>query len=289
MGLEVGDLVCLRGKYAGWAKREVDSTQHLDMTYRETDAEQQNYLRHYWLAVWDGAQNRVLAERVKQVAQRDAAQAKYTKDYVNRWGPQSAYRGKTFANFKAETPKQKAALEPSSAFPYDASDDYNSRVYSNLILNGPAGVGKTHLAAAIFTERQESVGATEFITAKALIRKFREKEAKESVLMARYGDGKDDSADALDEGCEVLIIDDLGAGDDADAYAAEIFSEILDRRIGADLLTVITTNCTADELQLWLGERGYSRLRSRCSWNSLDGDDHRLRDPRPQKNLKDST
>ena len=287
MGLEVGDLIALRGKYAGWTKREVDSTEHRFFPYRETDTEAQTYIRLYWNAVWDGVPNRVLAERVQQLKQRDAADAKYRKDYMSRWGPPTAYRAKTFDNFKAETPKQESALEAASAFPYDASDDYDSVVHSNLVLAGPAGVGKTHLAAAIFADKLKNENETEFITATTLMRKFREKSVKESTLLARYGDGKKDIGDALDEGCKMLIVDDLGV--EADAYASQIFCEILDRRIGADLLTVFTTNCTADELRLWLGDRGYSRLRSRCNWIALDGDDHRLRDPRPQKTLKKSS
>jgi DNA replication protein DnaC len=119
------------------------------------------------------------------------------------------------------------------------------------------------------------------------MRKFREKEAKESVLMGRYGDGKDDSADALDRGCEVLIVDDLDVQEGA--YAAHIFCEILDRRMGADLCSIFTTNCTAAELRDWLGERGYSRLLNRCKWVALDGDDRRLSDPCQPTNLKDST
>ena len=223
----------------------------------------------------------VAAQAAAQVA-TVAAEAKYVKDYVIRWGPQSAYRSKTFDNFKAETSKQEAALEAASAFPYDASDDYETRYYTNLVLAGPAGVGKTHLAAAMFTNAWIYNGqAAEFVTSTALMRKFREKGAKESALLARYGDGKHDATDPLDQGCEFLIIDDIGV--EADAYSSQIFCEILDRRIGADLLTVFTTNCTADELRLWLGERGFSRLRSRCNWIALDGDDHRLRENRPKK------
>lgn len=308
LGLEMGDEVKLQGPYPGWTQRELKATPHFHTTISENDSARLAYLCSYWLAEWNGGPNLALVQRLQQLEKFNAAQAaaqaakavaaqaaaqaakevveaKYDKDYVIRWGPQSAYRSKTFDNFKAETSKQEAALEAASAFPYDASDDYETRYYTNLVLAGPAGVGKTHLAAAMFTNAWIYYGqAAEFVTSTALMRKFREKGAKESALLARYGDGKHDATDPLDQGCEFLIIDDIGV--EADAYSSQIFCEILDRRIGADLLTVITTNCTAEELRLWLGERGFSRLRSRCSWNSLDGDDHRLRDPRPQKTMK---
>lgn len=299
-GLEVGDLLYVEGFYAGWTKREVKNTPHLFISTKEADADVSHYLRQYWLAKWNGGPNQALEWRIKKVEQhqaagaqanalREAAQVKYDKDYVKRWGPPSGYRTKTFDNFKAETQEQKASQEAASAFPYDAIDDYETRHYSNLVLAGPAGVGKTHLAAAMFTDQWERTGSTEFITGTALIRKFREKVAKESTLLERYGDGNDDSADPMDGGCEVLIVDDIGAGADADRYASEIFCEILDRRIGADLRSIFTTNCTRIEMLAWLGERGYSRLLNRCKWIALDGDDRRLCDPRPQKTLDGST
>lgn len=304
MGLEVGDKVILEGPYPGWTQRELKATPHFHTAISENDSARLAYLCSYWLAEWNGGPNLALVKRLQQLekfntaqaaaqaakavaaqaaaqAAKAVAQAKYYKDYLERWGPPKAYRDKAYDNFKAETPKQSAALEAASAFPYDASDDYNSVVHSILVLAGPAGVGKTHLAAAIFAYQLENSDATEFITATALMRKFREKSAKDSVLLARYGDGQADSAGELDEGCEFLVVDDIGV--EADAYSSQIFCEILDRRIGADLLTVFTTNCTADELRLWLGDRGFSRLRSRCNWIALDGDDHRLRENRPKK------
>jgi DNA replication protein DnaC len=185
------------------------------------------------------------------------------------------------------------SVSPLDCFPnFDPVNDetpWDSPTLLNIVLAGPAGVGKTHLAAAMFTDHWECNGSTEFITATALIRKFREKVAKESVLLERYVDGKDDRADRLDGGCEVLIVDDIGAGANADRYASEIFCEILDRRMGADLCSIFTTNCTRVEMLEWLCERGYSRLLNRCKWVALDGDDRRLRDPRPLANLKDST
>jgi DNA replication protein DnaC len=293
-GLEVGDLLHLEGLYPGWTKREVDSTPHLCITRDETDAELLNYLRDYWLAEWKGGPNTALEKRLKMVEQHKAAEEKYTADrariekaYIERYGPPPAYRTKTYANFKTETPMQQAALEAAEKYPYSGGPEIDKPL--NIVLAGPAGVGKTHIAAAFFNNLWDWNGSTEFITATALIRKFREKEVKESVLLARYGEGKDDSADPLDGGCEVLVVDDICAGADVDRYASEIFCEILDRRMGADLLTMFTTNCTRVEMREWLGERGYSRLLNRCKWVALDGDDRRLRDPRPQKNLKDST
>jgi DNA replication protein DnaC len=312
MGLEVGDILCAKGWYAiGWTKREIDNTPHVHIATEESKVDFLNYLRDYWLAIWNGGPNPALERRLKQVeqlkiidakrkaedakreaedAKREAADEKYYKDYLDRWGPPKAYRFKTFANFKAETPTQKTALQVAEWFPYYGpydDDDDGQPTYLNVVLAGPTGVGKTHLAAALYKGRWENDCSAEFVTASAFIRKFSEKVDKESVLLARYGDDKYEPADRLDNGCNTLVVDDLGR--ETDIYASRIFCEILDRRMGAELQSIFTTNLTPVEMRTWLGEPGYSRLLNRCLWIDLDGDDRRLRDPRSLANLKDST
>jgi DNA replication protein DnaC len=304
MGLAVGDHFYEKGWFAvGWTRREIDSTPDLFITDDETEVDYLNYLRDYWLAIWNGGPNLALERRLKQVeqqkiidakrkaedAKREAADAQYYKDYLDRWGPPKAYRNKTFANFKAETPNQKTALQAAEWFPYYGPDydDDGLPTYLNVVFAGPTGVGKTHLSAALYTDEWQCHCSAIFVTATAFMRKFREKAEKESVLLARYGDNKYEPADELDNGCETLVVDDLGI--ETDRYASEIFCEILDRRMGADLCSIFSTNLTPDEMRKWLGESGYSRLMNRCLWIGLDGDDHRLRDQRPPKELKDST
>jgi DNA replication protein DnaC len=292
MGLEVGDILCSKGVCAiGWTKREIDNTPHVHIATEESEVDFLNYLREYWLAIWNGGPNLALERRLKQVEQLKAAeaakevrQAKYYKDYLERWGPPRAYREKTFANFKAETPTQKNALQAAEWFPYyEPFDEENDGQPTclNVVLAGPTGTGKTHLAAALYKYEWENDCSAEFVTAAAFTRKFREKAKKESDLLARYGDDKYEPTDELDNGCKTLVVDDLGI--ETDIYASEIFCEILDRRMSADLRSIFTTNLTPDEMHAWLGERGYSRLMNRCLWIDLDGDDHRLRENRSNK------
>jgi DNA replication protein DnaC len=292
MGLEVGDILCAKGWCAiGWTKREINNTPHVHIATEESKVDFLNYLRDYWLAIWNGGPNHALEKRLKMVEQLKAAeaakevrQAKYYKDYLERWGPPKAYREKTLANFKAETPTQKTALQVAEWFPYYGpcdEDDYGQPTCLNVVFAGPTGTGKTHLAAALYTFKWECHCSAEFVTASAFIRKFREGATKESVLLSRYGDNTYVRVDALDNGCQTLVVDDLGI--ETDRYAAEIFCEILDRRMGADLGSIFTTNLTPDEMHAWLGDRGYSRLMNRCLWIDLDGDDHRLRENRSDK------
>jgi DNA replication protein DnaC len=275
MGLEVGDDIFAVGRFAGWTRREWDATPH-KIILGESDDDLRRYMREFWQQKWAGLPSAALERRETTIKRQRDAEALYWRTYSERYGPPKSYRTKTLENFIAKTSAQVLALDVASRFPCLGGDDDFCQTHYNLVLTGPVGTGKTHLAAAVFKDRLDADGCSEFISATALIRKFREKEAKESVLLARYGDGAaSDHTDEFDRGCETLFIDDFGI--EADRYASEIFNEILDRRMTSDLMTVVTTNCTEHEILEWLGERGLSRLTYRCKWVALDGEDYRLK------------
>jgi DNA replication protein DnaC len=130
------------------------------------------------------------------------------------------------------------------------------------------------LASVVFQIEFDNDCSVVWVSEIDLIRQFTERIASESKLFAKYGDSATDLGDPLDNGCRVLVIDDMGLS--TDAYAARIVGEILDRRNRNDLATVVTTNATKAELRAWLGERCYSRLMHRCLWIAVTGPDYRL-------------
>ena len=188
------------------------------------------------------------------------AEEKADQDRYARLGPPKAYRSKTFGNYKRETPEQKAAIAAAQSWLYDPEK------WRNLVLVGPVGTGKTHLASAVLYEHFFLSGERnfEFISASDLACDFREKKQKESDFFKWYG-----------EDCDLLVIDDLGAI--AGATPGELFSVLLDKRTNNDLRTVVTTNANDDDLRRVLTDRGFSRLNSRCMTVFVDGDDYRLK------------
>jgi predicted ATPase len=201
------------------------------------------------------------------------------------YGPPVAYLKKTFENFEAPNQVLKDRLYevcdwpckyPSEAdgeaIPWSDGNDF----YLNLILAGPPGTGKTHLAAAAYhNNRSQSFAGVEFIRSETLVRRFKEKDQKESALFLRYGDGVKDPKNELDEGCQLLVIDDVGV--DKGPYARQILTEVIDRRNAAGLHTVITTNMEKRETLEYFGKRGASRLFHRCLVFVLAGDDYRAK------------
>lgn len=195
------------------------------------------------------------------------------------FGPPRAYWTKTLDNFRELTPALEAAVDAIWKFPDYPEDGPNclDAKYTTMILAGPTGTGKTHCLAGIFNDYREA-GDDDAVFRRCidLGRGFAgSRPAEVAELMLRYGDGHVlDPADDHDNGCAMLLLDDLGVG--CDQATVDFIIEILDRRTSNNLRTVITTNLIRKELQELFGERGYSRLMYRCKWVPMPGADYRL-------------
>lgn len=192
------------------------------------------------------------------------------------FGPPRAYWAKTLDNFRELTPALEAAIEAIWKFP-----DYNVHTleakHTTMILAGPTGTGKTHCLAGIFNDHREN--GDDDAVFRRCIDLGRELSAARPAqlieLLQRYGDGHVvDPTDELDNGCATLLLDDLGVG--CDQAAVDFIIEIMDRRTGNNLRTVITTNLNRELLLEMFGERGYSRLMFRSKWVPMPGADYRL-------------
>lgn len=137
----------------------------------------------------------------------------------------------------------------------------------SLIIAGPVGTGKTHLATAIAKTLMLSRVASDYVSQASYLRQIRETWGKdsqrdESEVMAKY--------------CRpsVLVLDDIGAarGNENDAMR---LGELIAERYDAQKASVFVSNLTTEQLKSAVGDRSYDRMRDGATMLVLNGDSRR--------------
>lgn len=129
-----------------------------------------------------------------------------------------------------------------------------------LFIQGPAGSGKTHLAAAIVRDVIERGGEISFRTYQQLLQAIRSLPTNPRALS--------DYVEA-----PLLVLDDLGTGSLSD-HERRYTLEVLDSRLNANRPTIITSNWDLEQIRQGFDERIASRLATFKRLN-FDGQDRR--------------
>lgn len=158
-----------------------------------------------------------------------------------------SFADKDFSNFDVERPMLTNSERDSLRLAYKTALQFAAAPEGWLLLEGPYGCGKTHLAAAIGNERLARGDMVLFITVPDLLDHLRSTYGPSSEI------GYDEMFDRI-RGAQLLILDDLGA-ENPSQWAGEKLFQLLNYRYSRRLPTVITTNVDLDRID--------GRIRSR--------------------------
>lgn len=121
----------------------------------------------------------------------------------------------------------------------------------SIVLEGPTGCGKTHLAAVLSLMAATQCGMSSL---------YLSCQTMASAMSGPYGQRNVEPGDVMAQVAEadIVFLDDLGT---QNGLAKSIIPEIIERCTADMKLLVSTTNNSADELINQIGERGVSRIK----------------------------
>lgn len=161
------------------------------------------------------------------------------------------FKSRRLESFEAETPGQKHAHEAAKGY----ADDF-ARVSAqngrSLVFIGKPGTGKTHLAIGIALQVMEAGHSALFVTVMRAIRRVKD-------TWGKSGESESDAIAAI-VAPDLLILDEVGIQFGSETEKLILF-DILNERYELRKPCILLSNFTLPEVQAFLGERIFDRLR----------------------------
>lgn len=200
------------------------------------------------------AKELILKERQKKI-----------ETLLNKSGIPKRFKNATFANYNPID--NQGALSKTKRF---VADFPNTK---GLLLTGPVGTGKTHLAAAIANALIDKLYSVYFGNVVDIMSFIKSTYNKESSLT------EEEAVNVMTKEVDLFIIDDLGKENSTENTLALLY-QLINRVYDNEKSIVITTNYNSIDLARKLGERGQaivSRITEMCEPVIFKGEDWRLK------------
>jgi len=188
--------------------------------------------------------------RIEKIESDKRSAARRDSD-LQKTGVALRFRDRTLASYRAETPKQKAAL--SACLQMVDQIVSGAAKTPNLIFCGRPGTGKTHLATGI---------AIALLDARFHALKINAADMVRAVRSTWSRDSERSEDQVLDDFANrsLLIIDEIGVQTGSDNEKLIMF-EVINRRYEACRPTLLISNLSPDQIKAELGDRVMDRLR----------------------------
>lgn len=197
----------------------------------------------------------------KKLATRHAefiASATARSGLVGRFGQAS------FDIYTATTHAQRQAVITCQDFSAGAQRGH----WATLVLVGPPGTGKTHLAAAMVLDAIQRGKYARYITFRDLVRELR-------ATWRRHAERSEEEVISDLASVHLLVVDEVGVSMGSEAELVQFF-DVIDRRYQLANPLVLVSNLKVPDLSLALGDRLADRIREHstvvpCNWASHRG------------------